>query len=115
MRFGIEKYYYKADSDERANGQRDRRRNYGLGGGLEGRRRVDDAVFFPYLRAATFRISPTQVHHNVRGALSQAPWLHMSGLEEIPELQRQRLPLCSQRRDGTVRPGFIFSGLHPTE
>lgn len=70
MRFGIEKYYYKADSDERANGQRDRRRNYELGGGLGGRRKVDDAVFFvffSYLRAATLRISPTQMHHRVRG------------------------------------------------
>lgn len=37
MRFGIEKYYYKADSDERGNRQRDRERNGWWGGGIEGR------------------------------------------------------------------------------
>ena len=40
MRFGIEKYYYKADSDERGNGERDR--GWGGRGGAAGR--TEDAV-----------------------------------------------------------------------
>lgn len=67
MRFAIEKYYYKADSDERANGQRDRKRNHELGGGLRRETKGRCCSVSSYLRAATFRISPTQMYDNVRG------------------------------------------------